>query len=266
MPAAWAYLAFIFFFCNGIGVRLATWPEVRACLFFYRNFAGTMTYFATRHFWSLSLEEQFYLVWPPVLLLSGVRRGRWIAPAAALAFAAWRGFHWSEYDHIWPAFHTEARADALLIGCTLAFAMASPVSSAALARWARWFAAPAFAALLYCMVRFPLLIPAAESVAIALLIAASVSHSRSAWCAWLDLRPLAFLGRVSYGIYLWQQIAMAFNARLLPWSLGIALPLVVLGSYEYLELPCIRLGQRLAAKMSPRLPRLLEKGVTHAQP
>jgi peptidoglycan/LPS O-acetylase OafA/YrhL len=102
------------------------------------------------------------------------------------------------------------------------------------------------------MTHFPLLIPAAESVAIALLIAASVTHSRSSWCSWLDARPLAFLGTVSYGVYLWQQFAMPYSPWILPISLGIALPLVVLISYEYIEQPCIRLGHRLAAKLTPR--------------
>ena len=79
MPVAWAYLGLLLLL--NLRVHVVSKSAVLASLFFYRNFEAATFGSATWHFWSLSLEEQFYLVWPIVLLLAGARRSRWIAVA-----------------------------------------------------------------------------------------------------------------------------------------------------------------------------------------
>jgi peptidoglycan/LPS O-acetylase OafA/YrhL len=78
-----------------------------------------------RHFWSLAVEEQFYLVWPvllAVLLALAVRRGRWVlwagiaSLAAASIVVAWTSTPEDAY------LRTDSRAVALLIGAALAAA------------------------------------------------------------------------------------------------------------------------------------------------
>ncbi len=76
------------------------------------------------HAWSLSVEEQFYLLWPALLLLVGKRRGLWIA--AAFFFAIAPAIRLG-YFHFWPSlipyqigYRFETAADAIAIGCLLA--------------------------------------------------------------------------------------------------------------------------------------------------
>src|SRR6185503_16224118 len=88
--------------------------------------AYTSTYHPQRswwlgHTWSLAVEEQFYLLWPAVLLLAGRRGGLAVAAAVVLIspfvrLAMWE-FAPSPYGGIGDGF--EAVADSLAIGCLL---------------------------------------------------------------------------------------------------------------------------------------------------
>jgi peptidoglycan/LPS O-acetylase OafA/YrhL len=78
------------------------------------------------HLWSLAIEEQFYAVWP-LLLLGVLATGRtrrqllWLTLGLALASALWRAALW-ESGHGWERLYlrTDARADSLLVGASLA--------------------------------------------------------------------------------------------------------------------------------------------------
>jgi peptidoglycan/LPS O-acetylase OafA/YrhL len=83
-------------------------------------FAPTATENPLLHLWSLGIEEQFYIFWPPILLLiAGARRQwSWICLLAALSFCAGLGVlsgfkDWSFYSPI-------ARGWELLVGCSVA--------------------------------------------------------------------------------------------------------------------------------------------------
>jgi peptidoglycan/LPS O-acetylase OafA/YrhL len=88
MPVAWAYLATLWLFDALMRMHDMSVREATSCLLFYRNFL--IGHIATLHFWSLSIEEEFYLTWPVLLLLLGPRRNRWIALAGMFAVAGWR--------------------------------------------------------------------------------------------------------------------------------------------------------------------------------
>jgi peptidoglycan/LPS O-acetylase OafA/YrhL len=254
MPAAWTYLGALLLFNWMTGKPFVTLAGLSACLFFYRNFALHVGSGVTGHFWSLSLEEQFYLIWPGILLLAGVRRCRWIAAAGAIACAAYRWYFWAHYNHNLLNDETQVRADAPLAGCLLALLLADTRVRAAAVRWSMICAAPALAVLLYCVARFQWLPPLCECVAIAVLIGATMLHPTMLIPRVLSLPPIAWLGTISYSIYVWQEVVMSLRSV---WVLCIALPLCALGSYYLIERPFTRLGHRLTGAVD-RKPSVVE--------
>src|SRR5262249_42527109 len=87
----------------------------------------TMNYHPSRgwlvgHLWSLSVEEQFYVLWPAAMVLIGRRRSTWLAGAALAIAPSWRIFVWVHWpaarDGIGETFPTVM--DAIAAGCVLA--------------------------------------------------------------------------------------------------------------------------------------------------
>jgi len=200
MPAAWIYLATIFVLWRFVGIKITSYADLVAGLFFYRNLSGGTG--AAVHFWSLSLEEQFYLVWPPILLLTCLRRSVWIALAGVCGVAAWRFSHWSAYDRFPFYLRTEVRADAILLGCLLAMLLSNQRIRAFAIRWSRLWAIPAFAVLVFSIVRSNPLPTLYEGVAIMGLIATTTLHSGSVLVKPLLFAPLVWLGTVLQHLYM----------------------------------------------------------------
>src|SRR5439155_20505502 len=86
------------------------------------NYAPWAKSWVLGHTWSLSVEEQFYLLWPATLLLFGPRRAAYIAVGIIVLSPAIRvGHYWLFGDSlpgIWEMLHT--RADSLMFGCAAA--------------------------------------------------------------------------------------------------------------------------------------------------
>lgn len=248
MPTAWVFLATMLLVDWVLGLHLTSWNEVRGCLFFYRNLQNpdTVGGGVAAPFWSLSIEEQFYLVWPCLLLLFGARRCRWIAGTGAVAVAIYRYAFWSRYQEGWLWAHTEVRADSLLIGCLLALLLADPTTRQRVARLSRWLAAPAAVGFIFGVCRYHFLQPLWESSAIAILLAFTSLHPNAFPGRILEWKSLAWLGTVSYSLYIWQFVFMLFpRGAALTISLCAGLPYCVLCSYYVVERPMRRFGRRL---------------------
>lgn len=252
MPAAWTYLAFLLLFDRLAGTHETSVAEARSCLLFFRNFyhsPGPEIGLAG-HFWTLSLEEQFYLAWPCILLLAGARRCLWVAAVGSLGCATLRFFTWSASI----ADQSQVRADALLIGCLLALLWNDIRFRAATARWTGTLAGPAAVVLIGCMLHYHSFAPLCESVAIAVLLSTSVFNPHSALTRGVSFAPLAKLGLISYSIYLWQEFFFHLHVgpALQAVVLLIILPAFTLGSYYWIERPLTRVGHKFSGEKRVR--------------
>jgi peptidoglycan/LPS O-acetylase OafA/YrhL len=231
--------------------------QIAASAFFYRNYYSSpvAASWYTGHFWSLSVEEHFYLLWPGLLVLAGIRRGKWLAPTLAVAFAAWRVLdqHYQWIGAFAPNLRgsparTDYRLDGLLWGCALAFLWQNTATRGWLQRW---FGTTALIAAAATMVLVLWIHPPAYEALLALLfpvvLASTLARPASAISKLLSLAPLVWLGRISYSLYVWQQLFVPTRGLPLPlgamqiFPLNLALALAVAAaSYYLVEQPPLR--------------------------
>ncbi|WP_199044299.1 acyltransferase family protein [Glycomyces salinus] len=169
------------------------------------------------HLWSVAVEEQFYLVWPLIVLalaLLGRRVHAAVAVTAVLASAASLALMVSMFSEADPTrvyIGTDTRAFSLLLGAAVATRPVRAALTRIPARWAGAAASLLVAALAAAWVladgvASPWLFNgglAAHSLASALLIGLCANAPRTPAARALAWRPLRGLGLVSYGLYLW---------------------------------------------------------------
>jgi peptidoglycan/LPS O-acetylase OafA/YrhL len=234
---------FVFLAVVGFAGLWQSRNELLSAVFFYRNYlpwqAGS---WYTGHLWSLSVEEHFYLFWPALLVWAGVRRAWVPAVAFSLLCAGWR------LMNVFPGNdgRTDLRLDGLLLGAGVAFALHSGFRSGPVM-------AGSAAVLLTAAVRWNWLLVA--SAAIPILISATATHPEWAVSRALSWRPVRWLGRMSYSLYLWQQVFLYPPWQ--PHPLGILqqFPLGIMlafacatASYYLVEKPMISRGRALASR------------------
>jgi peptidoglycan/LPS O-acetylase OafA/YrhL len=212
------------------------------------------------HTWSLSIEEQFYLVWPVVLwmLLSTGRTSRQIATILALALGlsiAWRlmiclegaGFARLYYG-------SDAHADPLLLGCLLAI-WRRKHSARPTTRMVTVSVVALFVAVVLARPAAPYMslgVLTILALACAVLVAAVDQPGSSGRLVWLlSLPPLVFIGKLSYSLYLWHfpieelmRRTMLSREWQLPLDILLSFLLAFL-SYTYVEQPFLRLKRHL---------------------
>jgi peptidoglycan/LPS O-acetylase OafA/YrhL len=199
------------------------------------------------HLWSLAEEEQFYLLWPVLLIALLVWRRRFVGIFLIVSFAM---LVWNE---VWQTQHhanglrldygIDTRADGLVVGCLLA------------AYWGRvplwivrWFALLGAPVVAYLLVTLTPTDPtlhlgrlAFVSVWFASIVQLATADGVVTWV--LSQRPLVWLGGISYALYLWHiPVLVAERDRLgATVCVLIALVLATLSTY-FVEKP-FRRGQ-----------------------
>ena len=177
-----------------------------------------------QHYWSLAVEEQYYLVWPWLLLgLLLLVRGRRRVLFLLVAALAGASFAWSVVstagDPTAAYFSTPARAWELGVGALLALALHSrllprlvPWAGAALT-WLGLAATAAAAVLLDEQTPFPGSAAALPVGGAALVLLGGTAGGRNP----LLVNPVGeYVGRISYSLYLWHWPAVVVGAALLP--------------------------------------------------
>lgn len=289
LPAVLLLVAFCWWYAHHYAThsqRLLTHQGIRSVLLYYANWriihTGARADDLLLHTWSLSVEEQFYFLWPAalwVLLRLGLRRRTIavLALAAIFASAGARALLWKGPESVLHLLmRLLTRADTLLAGCLAALLVSwrgLPQS-----RGSRVLLhASAGAALVYlgwALVQarqmsvfwyFGGYTVTATAVAVLLVALLAAPPRPLAWV--FESAPLVWLGRISYGLYLWHFPVWALHGHYIVWldrRLGVRLPewtfaplafavtlAPTLASYYLVERPCLRLKHRWESKGTP---------------
>ena len=211
------------------------------------------------HFWSLGVEEQFYLVWPTFLLIAwrlsarSVRGlGFWVCAATVVSLIL--GILLTPRTPTAAFYLLPTRAWELGLGAMLVFAdgrlRTMPASLSAMAGCAGLLMIGATAVLFDSTTPFPGVAALVPVVGTALVVAAGSSVHRSWPQPLLAVGPMQYFGRISYSLYLWHWplivLGAVFAAAVtpairVPIEVGLAVVLAAL-TYRFVEDP-LRTGR-----------------------
>lgn len=238
---------------------------ILAILFYYFNWFLISTLDVPEgmgHMWSLAVEEQFYLLWPAVLALT-LRKLKPVKHVIALlvtlivSIALWRAYLWtSDTNWLFLYVRTDTRADSILVGALLAYLLskdllhiphlplASGISASTILIGVFYFDRESPA--LY-LGGFTLL-----AISAAVLICHAIKGAGEHQ-VFFDWKPLRWVGKVSYGIYLWHMPVfmmvsgvdhLGSNTNRAFVGIGL-LCITTLLSWIFVERPCLGLKNRI---------------------
>jgi peptidoglycan/LPS O-acetylase OafA/YrhL len=198
--------------------------------------ASAVDYFAdggitspVNHYWSLSVEEQFYLIWPALIVaaLAGARAAGWrggrvvagvLAGVVVLSFAA--GLFAMAEDRTAAYFVTQGRAWEFAVGGLAALVQRAGVGAGRAGPWllaAGWGVLAAEMARLHPGAEVPGRDAVPVVLATAVLLVLGDRHGLAPAARAMALAPVRWLGDVSYSLYLWHWPLIVFA----PFALGV---------------------------------------------
>jgi len=266
------------FFIAGANLHHHADPSL---VFFLSPFHGGKTHkLLINHFWSLCVEEQFYLVWPSVLWIVRSRRSLLrlclilftVLPIARLLYVH---FQPQMFSQGMLYFNTFSRADGLLAGAGVALWLRGPGGSKTTLRriaLGLTIGAPLLLALSLTLEKtrsgMPMNDPVISTIGYTLVALAAAGilllaiESSSLFTSFLQMRPLVAIGRISYGIYFYQLMLLeVVYSRdhflflkshhllvMIPVSMFLAAFVMAKLSFRFLESPFLRLKPLLAPR------------------
>ena len=256
-PAFYAYIL-VLATATVLGMwRLTGWNFAFAMAFAF-NYSPSHPWLLG-HLWSLSIEEQFYLLWPLLLVSIRERRALIVAIAAIFTSALLRAAMRAWVLYVGPNLLSKmttfpGMCDYLAAGCALALLRPWLLTQGWYLRLtaSRWLALAVPLVLLINRVGGdPVVILFGSPVTnacLALLIESSTRHAGSIAWRFLNWKPVVFLGTLSYSLYLWQEIFLDRGSgrwvNAFPQNLMFAF-LAALASYLLIERSFVHMRGRL---------------------
>jgi peptidoglycan/LPS O-acetylase OafA/YrhL len=261
LPPVFLYLG-VATILSAFSVITVTKAELIECLLFCRNtthfldVTSAAGHWYTGHFWSLSLEEQFYFLLPTLLVLVATRYRAHVLGALTAAVVVHRALalgtrSWPLIEH-----HPDIRIDALLVPALIAILASSPQNRQVFQRYLRFW--PLGVIVFLCLIPFGTGSAWQATVFIWLLpaiVLGSVLNPENIFGRLLEWRVLRYIGRISYSLYLWQQLFFTGHflgnwhplGWLQSWPMRLVMTFgIAVVSYHLLECPLTRLGRKLA--------------------
>lgn len=255
-----------------VGVAVTLWVPVSgwrqefsgilASLFFVENWhlgfqsvdylAAENTATAVQHFWSLSVEEQFYIVWPLIILgILALSRSRRVLVAALAVFtvASFAYGVWATGNHPDLAyFATPVRAWQFGAGALAVFVVMRP------GRWTLvlpWLGVAMLGISFFGITgeaHYPGVLALIPTLGTVCILLGQEGESRYSFGKMASFRPIQWLGDVSYSVYLWHWPLIVLLPFVLGHGLNLGWKLIVLAatlllghlSYRLIETPARR--------------------------
>jgi peptidoglycan/LPS O-acetylase OafA/YrhL len=215
------------------------------------------------HTWSLSMEEQFYLIWPTALLFIYRRRPVVWLSLTIVSILLWRcGLVALGRPNIRTYNGFDTHSDGLFLGCLLAFCMDLDWVKKA----AKIASIPVIVAMSFAFFLLPHDATITQTIGLSIVAIASaillIVSIENVWARRFLSNPVfVFTGKISYGWYLWHYpLIMLASTHINRSSLGgsivygAAIPLsylIAVGSYFYIEQPALRLKKKYAKSPVP---------------
>lgn len=234
----------------------------------------TMNYFnvfydhpplSVAHTWSLAVEEQFYLIWPALMLFILKTNNKWLIPIlVTIIFCcmAWRSLAYAYFQfgtsYVYNAFET--RADSLAMGCLLAVLLQKQSTRKLVDKGT---AMPIISVLAFILIlwlhtngtsfyRYTIGYTISSLLAAFLLTQLMALSTRGIWQL-LEYPAIRYIGIISYPIYLWHARRLELVEKIgisEPWLKTLIGTLICVavasGSYYLIEKPFLRLKQHLS--------------------
>ncbi len=269
LPAAYFYLI-VLLVLSGLGVISSVTAGLPQAMLFIKDYLPEGSGLHV-HYWSLSVEQQFYLLWPLILILSPRKHRLAVGSAIwlilwihrTIAFGSARSI---EEINIW---RFDLAVDAILLGCLLAIIreengrIASILNKRFFSRdWVFLLILPMLAlATAPKLQNISMWLAPTLSSIVCLMFALTINRLVQPAGSFVDYifscAPIVFLGHISYSMYLWQQLFCYHSPDRILCSIPMAVVYTLLcssASYFLIEQPFLKLVKPHRSKRPASVP------------